>query len=369
MANQYKIKSLLLILLLVGICLSMGCALGVTRVAINHDPLNRIENKKEGNILVDQFKDVRPRAKEYIGNKRNMYGMVLGHIGTEQGVSLTEIITKYFAEALREAGYSVVVKKESRAAEELQQTNFDAVMEGEITEFWMDLYMAVWHKVGVKLTVMNPDSKETLWTKVIDGAETNALWVGVTAEYEKVIRQALTKALNKAASEFVSEEFYKVVKLEKPQPGKELPKEKEDLEFDRQRLGEEKQRLTATFPSIPLPDYKISPPPSNVPTEIKALLGRWQGFWWGGAPAVLVVEKVSPEEKKAECIWAWGAWGRDKDRKPGFTRVSAELIPGSKPEIKFSRRMNFNFVLVGKVIHGTREFRGTINTIIMEKVE
>ena len=38
----------------------MGCALGVTRVNVSHDPLNRIENKR-GNILVNEFKDVRLR--------------------------------------------------------------------------------------------------------------------------------------------------------------------------------------------------------------------------------------------------------------------------------------------------------------------
>jgi len=59
--------------------------------------------------------------------------------------------------------------------------------------------MAVWHKVGVKLTAKHPDSKEVLWA-------------GVTAEYEKVIRQALTKALNKSISEFASDEFLTIIK-------------------------------------------------------------------------------------------------------------------------------------------------------------
>lgn len=76
----------------------------------------------------------------------------------------------------------------------------------------MDLYMAVWHKVAVKLMAKHPDSKEFLWEKVINGEEKNVLWVGATSEYEKVIRQALTKALNRAASEFASDEFVKAIK-------------------------------------------------------------------------------------------------------------------------------------------------------------
>lgn len=212
MTRQCKAKCLFLIILLIGISFSMGCAVGVTRVKINHDPCTRIENKKEGNILVNQFKDVRPQKKEYIGNKRNMYGMVLGHIGTEPGVSLTEILTKYFVESLTEAGYKVTVMEEAKPAEESQKKEFGAIIDGEIIEFWMDLYMAVWHKVTVKLTAKQADSKEVLWEKVIHGEAKNVLWAGATSEYEKVIRQALTKALNNAASEFASDEFDKAIK-------------------------------------------------------------------------------------------------------------------------------------------------------------
>jgi hypothetical protein len=190
----------------------MGCAFGVTRVKIDHDPLARVENKKEGNILVSPFKDMRAQEKEYIGNKRNGLGMVLGHIGTEAEVNLTEILTKYFAEALTEAGYSVTIMKEMKVPEGSQITKFDATLDGEIIDFWMDLYMAVWHSVGVRLTVKQPVSKEVLWQQLIQGEQKNVLWVGATAEYEKVMREALTKALNNAISEFASNEFEKAVK-------------------------------------------------------------------------------------------------------------------------------------------------------------
>ena len=47
---------------------------------------------------------------------------------------------------------------------------------------------------------------------MIHGEAKNVLWAGATSEYEKVIRQALTKALNNAASEFASDEFDKAIK-------------------------------------------------------------------------------------------------------------------------------------------------------------
>jgi hypothetical protein len=212
MSNQLKVKCFFLLVFLIGISFLMGCALGVTRVNVSHDPLIRVDSKKEGNILVSPFKDVRPQKKEYIGNKRNMYGMVMGHIGTESGVSLTELLTKYFGEALNKVGYTVVIMKEAKVPEGAEKIKFDALFDGEIVEFWLDLYMAVWHKTGVKLIARHPDSKEILWEKLIQGEDKNVLWVGATAEYEKVIRQALTKALNKAVSEFTSDEFAKAVK-------------------------------------------------------------------------------------------------------------------------------------------------------------
>jgi hypothetical protein len=138
--------------------------------------------------------------------------MVLGNIGPEEGLNLNDVLTNYFVEAMQEAGYTVVFSKETKAPEELEKMKFDAMIDGEIVEFWLDLYMAVWHYTTTKLTAKHPDSKEVLWEKVIHGEEKNALWIGATSEYEKVIRQSLTKALNKAASEFASEDFFKPVK-------------------------------------------------------------------------------------------------------------------------------------------------------------
>jgi len=223
MSNQHKIRRLFFLILLVGTSLLMGCAIGVTRVRIDHDPLIRVENKKEGNILVSEFKDVRP-VREYIGNKRNAYGMVLGHIGTESGVSLTEILTKYFAEALNQAGYTVAIMKETKVPEGSEKIKFDAMLEGEIREFWLDLYMAVWHYVTVRLIAERPESKEVLWEKVVNGEEKRVLWVGATAEYERIIRESLTKALNQAVSEFASDEFRQAIRSSKPPSYKDFRK-------------------------------------------------------------------------------------------------------------------------------------------------
>ncbi len=187
-----------------------GCALGTKRVNITHAPLDRIENKKEGNILVKPFVDKR-KDTQHIGNIRNNFGMDVGHIETEEGVKLDVLLTTYFTEALKEAGYNAVIQ-EAQSAIPQSQVKFDAIIDGEITDFWLDTYMAVWHYVGVKVKAIDSVNQSVIWTKDIKGDERNLLWYGATSEYEKVINQAVTIALNQATKEFASDEFYKSFK-------------------------------------------------------------------------------------------------------------------------------------------------------------
>jgi hypothetical protein len=170
----------------------------------------KIESKKEGNLLVKSFVDKRP-VSGFIGNKRNGYGMVIGHIGLPDGVILEDLLTQYFAEALREAGYNAVIDKDRQQFPQ-QNIKFDAVVDGQIVEFWLDLYMAVWHRIGVVIRALDPDSNKVLWENIIEGAEKRVLWIGATGEYERVIREALTKALNRAAEEFASDRFQQAIK-------------------------------------------------------------------------------------------------------------------------------------------------------------
>ncbi len=180
-----------------------GCAVGTTHVKIAHNPIQSIVDKKEGTFLVKPFVDARKQTST-IGNKRNGFGMVLGHIGALEGVDVGERLTDCFIEALNEVGYSADLYDETK---DYSKEKYDAVVEGQIVEFWMDLYMAVWHRVGVDVTVMDAEEKNVLWQKLISGAEKRVLGVGATAEYERIIREAITKTLNQAAVDFSSDDF------------------------------------------------------------------------------------------------------------------------------------------------------------------
>jgi hypothetical protein len=188
-----------------------GCAIGTTHLQVTHDPLERIEAKKQGNIQIKTFVDKRKEDHQYIGNKRNGFGMVLGHVAPEEGVNLENLLTRYFAEALKEAGYNTVIQGSEPAGKQ-NEVKFDAVVDGEIMEFWLDLYMKVWQNVEVKTRAIQPATQAVLWESTIKADQSNVLWVGASGEFEKVINEALTKALNQAAKEYASDQFQQAIK-------------------------------------------------------------------------------------------------------------------------------------------------------------
>lgn len=188
-----------------------GCAIGTTQLDVTHEPLARIEARKSGNILVRTFSDKRKEDHQYIGNKRNGFGMVLGHVGLKDGQTLEGLLTGYFVEALKEAGYNAVAQ-DGASPDAQQKVRFDAVVEGEILEFWLDLYMKVWHNVEIKTRAVNPATQAVLWEKTVQADQSNVLWIGATGEFERVINEALTKALNQAAADYASNEFQQAVK-------------------------------------------------------------------------------------------------------------------------------------------------------------
>jgi len=188
-----------------------GCAIGTTHLQVTHEPLERIEAKKQGNIQIKPFIDKRKEDHQHIGNKRNGFGMVLGHVAPEEGVKLESLLTTYFAEALKEAGYNTVIQ-DSETAGKQNEVKFDAVVDGEIVEFWLDLYLKVWQNIEVKTRAIQPTTQAVLWENTIKADQSNVLWVGATGEFEKVINEALTKALNQAAKEYASDQFQQAIK-------------------------------------------------------------------------------------------------------------------------------------------------------------
>jgi hypothetical protein len=189
--------------LLIGLAMAAmlsSCALGTTKIKVTHSPLAAPASLRSGTIVVKQFTDSRKvEDKTSVGNKRNGFGMVLGGFAVKGGKTVAQTMTDHVADALRAAGYNAVVEGSGTAAGA-------PVLEGDVYEFWLDLFTATWHNVGLDLKLRNR-SGSVAWQKRINGSETNVLWLGINSEIEKVIRQAVDKALNEAVKEFASDDF------------------------------------------------------------------------------------------------------------------------------------------------------------------
>ena len=175
-----------------------SCAIGQSRISVTHSPLAPASKQRSGTVVVRTFTDSRKDIdKTLVGNKRNGFGMVLGSFAIKGGDTVAEVLTAHFAEALTAAGYKAVVSNSASGS---------AVLSGDIHEFWLDLFTAVWHNVGIKLQLKDGAGR-VVWSKDVNTKETNVLWFGVNSEIEKVIRQALDKALTQTMREFASDAF------------------------------------------------------------------------------------------------------------------------------------------------------------------
>ncbi len=196
--------------------LCSACAIGTSRMALEHTPFEAgVAAEPRGDISVRRFVDNRAEdRREFIGAKRNGYGMVLGHIAVPVDDTLEDILTLSFTEALRSAGYRAVIEG---GEEQEIPTDFAPVLslEGSIDKFWLDMYMATWHNVIVGIELVD-DTEAVVWSTSVEGSETNVLWLGLAAEFRGVVRQALDTALAAAIAEFGSEDF--VAQVESAEP-------------------------------------------------------------------------------------------------------------------------------------------------------
>jgi hypothetical protein len=217
-----KIINLLLSASIMGI-LTYGCSYrAYIGLKISHEPFyNIIENKREGNILVIQFVDERP--KKYIA--AFVYMFVDIFYVTEEGVKLETLLTNYFVEALKEVGYNVVFKKQL-SGDILSQNKYDAIILGEIKEFWFDFpnitdtASQFYGRIRIKIKALDPNGQNVLWEKDFTKEKHgiipyHPLNKNSVKEIEKEFRIALTDLLNEALRDFASEEFYKAIKKSK----------------------------------------------------------------------------------------------------------------------------------------------------------
>ncbi len=119
---------------------------------------------------------------------------------------------------------------------------------------------------------------------------------------------------------------------------------------------------------VPLPKKITMVPPSpDLPKEIAAFSGRWEGVWEARSlPAILIVEEINLKEAKVI-----SAWGKAVYFPPDYERLKAMVIG---KEIQFTAKgCQFRFVVDEdlKTVRGARECPGggISSSIIMKKIE
>src|SRR4030043_2280964 len=122
-------------------------------------------------------------------------------------------------------------------------------------------------------------------------------------------------------------------------------------------------RETEISKFVPLPKkVQIIQPTGDLPKEIAAFSGRWEGVWEGGAyevKAVLVVEEFIGE--KARVIYGWSGYA---SVKADYSLYKAKIMPELKPKIEFSSQYaDFSFEICAdiKSIKGLSMARRVLN--------
>jgi hypothetical protein len=186
-------------------------------MAVTHAPLERIEMKRSGTILVKAFADLRPQKdKRAIGRIPWAFapGVDLYFLPADP-LNIDILMTEFVAEALREAGYDAVIECHAGTGEPISS---GAVLQGEIRDFW--LYggpLRSQQKISVVLTLQEGNGKKILWKNKIAAVQEGAIvFTAVMGEWgfkgATIVRPALSDALNQAARAFASAEFYRCLK-------------------------------------------------------------------------------------------------------------------------------------------------------------
>jgi len=119
---------------------------------------------------------------------------------------------------------------------------------------------------------------------------------------------------------------------------------------------------------LPAPsDVAITAPASDLPPELAAFSGAWEGIWDGVLPSRLIVGRIDTTSARVVYIWAGDPNGY---LKAGWSRYNAKVLPNGRIEFGGSGIPHFVFTMSKDrtTIAGERDYRGRINTVTMKKI-
>jgi hypothetical protein len=120
----------------------------------------------------------------------------------------------------------------------------------------------------------------------------------------------------------------------------------------------------ATLPAPP--EIRMTPPAADLPPEVKAFFGTWEGTWDGVLPSRLVVEEIDATSARVVYAWADHPQGRFTG---GWSRVRATVLPGGTLQWGSNVKFTFKMTQDRRSIEGAREEAGHIALVTMQKLE
>jgi hypothetical protein len=114
------------------------------------------------------------------------------------------------------------------------------------------------------------------------------------------------------------------------------------------------------------PELHITVPAADLPPEVAAFSGTWEGTWDDVLPSRLVVEEIDTESARVVYAWADHPQGRFQ---AGWARVRARVLPGGTLQWGSDGKFTFTMARDRLSINGKWEEAGHIATVIMKKIE
>jgi hypothetical protein len=116
------------------------------------------------------------------------------------------------------------------------------------------------------------------------------------------------------------------------------------------------------------PEVPMTPPAADLPREVAAFSGTWEGAWNSVVASRLVVESINADTARVVYAWADHPRGRFKG---GWARVDAKVLPGGKLQWQ-SRESKaiFTFTMAKDrmSLEGEREEAGSVSAVLMKKI-
>ena len=113
-------------------------------------------------------------------------------------------------------------------------------------------------------------------------------------------------------------------------------------------------------------EANISPAPSTLPFETRALSGVWEGSWGGNLASRVVVERIHPGW--ATVLLAWGDLPKQAVNH-GWMRVRAKLLSDGQFHVAHPVNLTFTVSEDGMILVGTKGKADPTTSIVLRRAE